>query len=253
MSDLTRYALVGFIVLLGNYQQGVTGFGSNVLALPFVILLLGLDRAVPLLVVQAWVLALLMVAEARRHIDWREYRRVVLLAAAGLPVGLWLARALPEHALRWALVVFMGGVGVEGLIREMAATAPEGVRAPRRRVSRWFRLLVPLGGMMQGAFGTGGPPIVVYADRALRDKSVFRATLSLVWLTLNTVLVATFLATGRLNYELGWLNLACLPATLLGMWLGTHTHYRLNERAFRLSVYGALLLAAGVLAWSLLK
>lgn len=265
MPEVTRYVIVGLIVLLGNFQQGVTGFGSNVLALPFVILLLGLHRAVPLLVVQAWVLAALMVWESHRHIDWRQCGKILLLGAAGQPVGLWLAGTLPEHALRWALVAFMSGVGAEGLVREgrrASADAPDAERvgadapdAPTavRSPARWFTLLVPVGGIMNGAFGTGGPPIVVYADRAMRDKSVFRATLSMVWLVLDTILVAVFIATGRLDQTQLWLNLLCLPATLAGMWTGTHTHYRMNEHAFRLSVYAVLVMAAGVLAWSLLK
>ena len=251
MSEVTRIAVVFLIVLLGNFQAGITGFGSSVLALPFVILLLGLNRAVPLLVIQAWVLSMLIVFESRRYINWREYRRIVLLAAAGLPVGLWLADALPDHILRWTLVAFMTIVGIEGLVRERRRTSDGG--RDTQRPSRWFRVLVPLGGAMQGAFGTGGPPIVVYADRAMRDKSIFRATLSMVWLTLNTALVTAFMINGRIDLHQTWLNALCLPATLLGMWGGTHTHNRLNEHAFRLSVYAVLVMAAGVLAWSLLK
>lgn len=254
MSETTTYVIVGLIVLLGNCQQGVTGFGSNVLALPFVTLLIGLEHAVPLLVVQGWVLAILMVAEARRHIDWGEYGRIVVLAAVGLPVGLWLAHTLPEHELRWALVVFMGVVGIQGLVRESRASS--GGRADetgRGKAPLWLRFLVPLGGIMQGAFGTGGPLIVVYADRALPGKTVFRATLSMLWLTLNTILVVTFIASGRVGHEQLGLNLICLPATLAGMWIGTHTHYRLDEHVFRQSVYGVLVLAAAVLAYSLLR
>jgi len=185
-------------------------------------------------------------------------------------VGLWLAHTLPERAMRWALVVFMGGVGIEGLARggrvgedtpdtaepvewDASSSRGPGHPGPATGAARWLLCLVPLGGIMQGAFGTGGPLTVVYADRALRDKSVFRATLSMLWLTLNTILVATFFATGRMDHEQLWLNLLCLPATLAGMWIGTHTHYRLDERAFRLSVYAVLVMAAGVLAWSLLK
>jgi uncharacterized protein len=257
MSEATRYLIVGLIVLIGNGQQGITGFGSNVLALPFVILLLGLQRAVPLLVTQGLLLAILMVCESRRFIDWREYGRIVLLAVIGLPVGIYAAKVLPEHALRWALVGFMGVVGVQGLAREgsRGQEAGAGTRPPTRSPGppRWLRCLVPLGGVMQGAFGTGGPLIVVYADRALRDKSVFRATLSMLWLTLNLILVGTFFASGRMDHEQFWLNLLCLPATLAGMWIGTHTHYRMDERIFRLSVYAVLVMAAGVLAWSLVK
>jgi hypothetical protein len=251
MPDTARYVIVGLIILLTHFQEGITGFGCTVLALPFVTLLIGLDQAVPVLVVQAWVLAGLIVVVSRRHIAWREYRTIVGLAAVGLPVGMWVAHALPEQALRWVLAGFMLAVGLQGLMREARCPA-----MPAEAVacgSSWAKALLPLGGVIQGAFGSGGPLIVVYAARALTHKTVFRATLCMLWLTLNTVLIGGFVAVGRLNPPLLWLNAAYLPATLLGLWLGNHAHYRINERVFRRLVYGVLMGSGAVLVWSLLS
>ena len=51
------YALIFAIILLANTASSLTGFGGTVLALPFVAMLIGVKTAVPVLVVQAWVLA----------------------------------------------------------------------------------------------------------------------------------------------------------------------------------------------------
>lgn len=258
------YIIVGLIILLTHFQSGITGFGASALALPFVTLLIGLDRAVPVLVVQAFILSVLMVAEAWRHISWPQYGRMVGLAAAGMPVGMWLARALPEDALRWVLAGFMVLIGVQGLLRERSCGAgpctPPGLAdgaghkpPPHGSAPAWCQFLLPLGGIIQGAFGTGGPLIVVYATRALTHKTVFRATLCVLWVTLNAIMIGSFIAIGRLNVHLLSLNAAYLPATMVGLWLGNRAHYRIDEHTFRQFVYTVLVLSGAVLAWSLVR
>jgi uncharacterized membrane protein YfcA len=251
MQDALPYVVVGLIIFLTHFQEGITGFGCTVLALPFVTLLIGLDQAVPILVVQAWVLAGLIAIESRRHISWPQYGRVVGLTAVGLPVGIWGATALPEHRLRWVLAGFMVVVGVQGFLRERSCpAAADGVPA---WVPKWAQALLPLGGLAQGAFGSGGPLIVVYAARVLTHKSVFRATLCMLWLTLNTIMIGTWAIGGRFDTHMLTMNAAYLPATLIGLWLGNRAHYRINEHAFRQMVYAVLMLSGVVLVWSLLK
>ncbi|MBU0611182.1 MAG: sulfite exporter TauE/SafE family protein [Armatimonadetes bacterium] len=254
MHDALQYVVVGLIIFLTHFQEGITGFGCTVLALPFVTLLIGLDQAVPILVVQAWVLAGLIVIESRRHISWPQYGRIVGLVALGLPVGIWGATALPEHKLRWVLAGFMVVVGLQGLLRErrVGADVPDALDAPAR-APWWAQALLPLGGLIQGAFGSGGPLVVVYAARALTHKSVFRATLCMLWLTLNTIMISTWIIAGRFDTHLITMNAAYLPATLIGLWLGNHAHYRINEHLFRQVVYAVLMLSGVVLVWSLLK
>jgi uncharacterized membrane protein YfcA len=255
MHDALPYVVVGLIIFLTHFQEGITGFGCTVLALPFVTLLIGLDQAVPILVVQAWVLAALIVIESRRHIAWPQYARIVGLAAIGLPVGIWGATALPEHKLRWVLAGFMVIVGVQGSLREARARAntPEAPEATPPRTPWWTQALLPLGGLIQGAFGSGGPLVVVYAARVLTHKSVFRATLCMLWVTLNTLMIGAWIIRGRFDTHLIQMNAAYLPATLIGLWLGNRAHYRINEHAFRQIVYGVLTLSGAVLVWSLLK
>ena len=229
------------VVLLSHFQSSITGFGATVLALPFLAMLLGLHVAVPVLVLLALPLSTLIVLEARRHIDWREYGKLVGLVVVGMPVGMWLSGNMPEAPLKGLLGAFTLIVGVRGVLRPV----PVETDGPGPSWKVWFRTaLAPLGGVMHGAFGAGGPLIVVYAARALPDKSEFRVTLCMLWITLNAILIGRWVATSALTLHELKIAALCLPFTVLAMVLGTRVHYRVNETVFRRIVYAVLILAA---------
>ena len=240
---------IGLIVLVGYFQNAVTGFGGTVLSLPFVAMLVDLKTAVPALVVQAWAVGLMVTIESRRHIVWREYLKLTLLMVAGLPVGIWVMGFMPEGPLKIFLGVFCIMVGVYGLFHPVPAPS-----ADASALKRWgLAALLPLAGMVHGAFATGGPLAVVYAARAIPDKSLFRVTLSMLWLTLNTIMVTQFAIGGRYSGETLTLAGACLPFTVLGFIGGTMAHYRLNEVLFRRIVYSILIAAAAGLLMSVAR
>lgn len=245
MIEPGAYALIFLVVLLSNTASSLTGFGGTILALPFVAMIIGLKLAVPVLVVQAWVLAVFICTEARRHISWRDWAKIVGFVVAGLPVGLWAATVVPEDPLKVALGLFTLGVGVYGVIRPMPH------EDSRERLVGWkgraLTALLAVGGVVHGAFATGGPLIVLYGTRAIRDKSVFRVTMSATWLTLNTILLAQWFVRGGFTGAQLHLAALCIPFTLAGMALGTLAHYRVNEVLFRRAVYAVLIAAAVML------
>jgi uncharacterized membrane protein YfcA len=154
---------------------------------------------------------------------------------------MWLSGNVPETPMKAVLGAFTLLVGVRGVMRPVPVAA-DGPGSPWKV---WVRTaLAPLGGVMHGAFGAGGPLIVVYATRALPDKSAFRVTLCMLWVTLNTILISQWVATSALTlHELKIAGL-CLPFTIIAMVLGTRVHYRINEAVFRRIVYAVLVIAA---------
>ncbi len=251
MSDALRYGLTALVILLTHFQEGVTGFGCTVLALPFVTLLLGLNTAVPVLVLQGWLIALLIVIESRKKIVWSEFGKLLLLVGIGMPVGMWMSGAIPEMGLRWVLAVFMLGVGAQGLIKHLAPNVAGQDASPRTKAVA--SLFLPLGGIIHGAFGSGGPLIVIYAAKALTDKSLFRVTLCLLWAVLNTGLIVQWVVISKLDAHVMKIAGACLPFTLAGFFLGNHAHYRIDELAFRRVIYSVLTASGIVLIWSLVS
>lgn len=242
MSDYVRYGLVALIIFLTHIQEGITGFGCTVLALPFIALLLGLKVAVPVLVIQAWVLTLYIVLVSRKQIVWREYAYILLIAGLGFPFGMYMSHRLPEDGLKWVLAIFMVAIGIHGFLTYMLR--PKAKVNASQGSKRWASGLLPIGGLIHGAFGSGGPLVVVYATKALQDKSLFRVTLCMVWFTLNTILVSQWIIRSTLSAHILRLTAFCLPFTVIGMLLGNVAHYRMNELLFRRLVY-AVLIAAG--------
>jgi len=248
-----QYALLILVMFATHFQAGVTGFGGSVLALPFVVFLLGdLELSVKLLVIQSWIPTIFILVRSRQHIVWREYARMALFTLIGLPIGMVMLSYLPKSALKAVLGVFMIGVGGRGL-RVVLQGLEEAAWSPTA-VHNWaMNSLLFLGGIIHGAFGSGGPLVVIYATRALTDKGLFRVTLCMLWMTLNTVLL-THWAPGLLSDSLLWHYTAiCTPFTAVSIVMGDFCHHRLNERLFRLLVFAVLLVAGVAFVYSAVR
>jgi len=249
MPELAKILLVGGVVLITHCLEGITGFGCTVLALPFIALLMGIKSAVPILVMLAWILAGYIIIRSWKNIKWREFAFILLHVAIGLPFGIYLFDNFSEKALKAVLCVFMVLVGMQGLIKNMKnkENIPD-IKAGRSPIKR---ALLVLGGMIHGAFGTGGPFVVIYASQALRHKTLFRVTLCLLWFTLNTIMMIKWTVAGNVwNDEIGAGILVSLPFLFAGMFLGDYLHYKVNERVFRVVVYAVLLASGLVMGYS---
>jgi len=250
----TQILLVGVIVLITHALEGITGFGCTVLALPFVATVLGLDAAVPVLTALAWLLAAYIVTVSRKKIVWKEFRFIAVYVGLGLPLGMLLFHVLPKNGLKGLLALFMVGIGTHGFCK----TRHDGragfsahlaqLAVQKNRIMRWILFL---GGVIHGAFAAGGPFVVIYASKALPDKSLFRVSLCLLWLVMNTVLLIKFTLLGTWTPELGTTLLVTLPFLAAGMLFGDFMHRRVHEYYFRLIVYTVLFVSGVVLAYSL--
>jgi len=242
MDPLTVILIFGIVVFFTHLLEGITGFGCTVLALPFAALLLGLHTAVPVLVVLGWLLSVYIVITSRKHIQWKQFLFIVIHAAIGLPIGMMLFDRLPEAALKTLLAVFMVGVGVRGFIKTWRSGHEMAPAQDSRSI--WMRLILLLGGIIHGAFGTGGPFVVIYAGKALPNKSLFRVTLCMLWAVLNTILIMKWTITGGVwTPPVIKATSIALPFLAAGLFAGDWLHHRVNERRFRLTVYGVLFLS----------
>lgn len=234
---MTSYLMLGCVVLLTHFLEGITGFGCTVLALPFAIMLLGTQQAVPVLLFLALLLAAYIVWIDRRRIVWRVFARIILLVGIGLPFGMFTFGHVDERVLRWILGVFMVVVAGRGLLSFV-------IRFDENRLPKWvLNLLLVAGGFIHGVFSSGGPLVVIYARHALRDKSHFRATISLLWLSLNTVMLVQGLISGRMTAEIWKIIGVCLPFVLVGAAAGNWAHRHIKDRYFSQIVYSVLLVS----------
>ena len=242
-----KTVLCGLTVLATHLIEGVTGFGSSVLALPFLIPLVGIRNAVPMLCVLNCVMAVYLVCRSWQSISWREFGFIALWVAAGLPVGLTLYEFLPAQHLCVVLGTAMIVIGADGVRKCRKRSADPAVPSGAKR-SILMRALLFCGGIIQGAFGSGGPFIVIYAAKALPEKSLFRVTLSLLWLATTSVRLVVWTIQGTVwNRDNAMLALAALPFMVAGVLIGDWLHHRVDGYCFRLCVYLVLGVAGAVM------
>lgn len=252
MNEWCLILIAGFIVFTTFTVEGIAGFGATVLALPFVTMLIGVEKAVPMLSSLSVLLSLFIVSRSWRNIDLREYGFILLHVGLGVPAGLLMMDHLPKEWLIGILVCFMFFTGIRGVV-SVAAPEKQFGRADGNNKSVLFRFILFVGGIIQGAFSSGGPVVVMYASRAIPEKSRFRAVLSTLWLTTNSVMITKWTISGKVwTPQMGKLILCTLPFIVTGMILGDYLHHRVEQRKFSIMVYSVLIAAAFMLGGKLI-
>ena len=240
---MTTILLLTLIIILAHFIETVTGFGATVIALALGVHLVSLNDLVVTLVLLGLLQSLYLVVRGHGLIELRLLLKNVLpLCGLGLAVGAYVSNRLETPVLQRILGVFVVAVAVlelGRLLRKQANT--------RRLNPLAARALLLGAGFFHGIFASGGPLIVYYASREIEEKRVFRATLSLLWLVLNSVLLGTFIFAGRLGSSQVVLAGQLAVGLVLGIVLGELWHHRISPRAFRLVVQGVLVVIGLVL------
>ncbi len=229
------------VVFLGYLVQTVTGFGSALICVTLGALAIPIEELLPMIVPLSFLQTSYVVIRHRRHIAWGLLlKRVLPVMGVGLLVGMYLFRGVAGSGLRYAFAAMVFLLAARELWRMLRADATSPGKLPTAlSIAAIFGA-----GITHGIYASGGPLLVYATGREGLDKEQFRATLCTVWLTLNVVLVAGFALDGA--YDVGRMSKVGLLmlAVPLGIVLGERLHARVDERRFKLGVYGLLILAA---------
>jgi len=233
-------ALTLLILFVTHLVGGVAAFGSTLLALPL-ILLAGweLRPAVAMLLIIGSVQALSMAWLTGRDADWRVLRRIFVIAGIGLPLGFLFAHLLPQRALQAILGLVLACAGASHFVE-------------RRLGREWqpagsvLNALLLAGGVIHGAFGSGGATLTIFGRYALPQKEAFRGTLSIMWVVLNVFVIAGLAAEGQVSYDVAEVAIPGAIVVFLGTVLGHRLATRLSQARFRDVVAALLVLAGGV-------
>ncbi len=230
--------------------EATRGFGATVVAVTAVAPWWSIPAFLPAFVSLNLGLSGYLLVRYSRHVRWRWLGAVLLPPMlAGLPLGWWLGGVLSNIWLRrlfGAFAASLAALELGALWRAHRAREPGSEDLPRPALPRARRVALLLaGGLVHGLFATGGPMAVYVAARDVRQPGAFRATLAVLWFSLNAVLVAAFAARSQLGLAHAALAGAMLPGLALGIATGEWLHRRVPRHHFAAAVY-ALLLGAGL-------
>jgi uncharacterized membrane protein YfcA len=231
------YWIFGALVLGSAYfVRGVAGFGSGLVAIPLLALLLPLPLVVPLVVFLDYVASASHGLKDRNEVQWRQIWPLLPFSVLGVISGLYLFKTVDSTMLAHALGVFILLYALYSLL----------VKQGEGHVSAlWAVPAGSLGGLVGTLFGTGGPFYVVYLKHRGLPKTQFRATFATIFLMDGAGRLTGYLAGGYFDRD--WLILAAvsLPIMALGLFAGGHVHTGISQRGFQIAV-SILLVVSGV-------
>ena len=235
---MTTTVVVVLGALCGGFVTGLAGFGTGLTALAFWL------HVVNPVVAAALVVSCSVVGQAqslytvRRAITWRRAWPFLAGGIVGVPVGVASLQVIAPQTLKVFLgIVLIGYTGVMLGLRRFPTIAWGGKVADG--------MIGFGGGALGGLAGLSGPLPTIWCGLRGWNADAQRAVYQPFNLISLAIVLCTYITQGTMTGEVWGLVFMCIPATILGAFLGIRAYGRVNDRQFRTLVL-CLLLVSGM-------
>ena len=182
--------------------------------------------------------------------DWKKIHFhsaswLVFSSLLGIPLGLLLLTNSHQRGVKAVLALIIIAFAVYSLI----GRAPLELKQDHRG---WLLGCGFFAGILGGAYGMNGPPLVVYGTMRKWSAQHFRATLQGYFLPASVIGMVGYCLAGLWTPTVSRYYLLSLPVTFLGVYLGRVINHRLHGDSFYKYLYaglagiGTLLLAQAI-------
>lgn len=234
--SVVDWLLLGGALLLAYLVRGATGFGSGLIGVPLLVLMLPLTLVVPVVSALDYLASATHGVVHRSSIVWRDLWVLLPPALIGMLLALYLFKNLDLSLLTHGLGIFVLVYAVWALLA---------VQPKQRRSRAWGLPLGLVAGLIGTLFGIGGPFYVIYFRLRRLDKHQFRATFAMTYLVEGMARLVGYALTGLFDRDGLLLMAAAIPVVFVGLYLGEHIHSRLSQQGMH-RLIGVLVLMAGI-------
>lgn len=238
-----RTVAVLLILFVATLIRSAFGFGEALLAVPLLAFFVPVKVAAPLAVLLSITIAGLVVVQDWRKIHLRSARWLIVSTLFGTPLGLLLLTSRFPRLVKALLAVVIMAFAVYSLL---------GRRTPQLEHDsrRWLLGCGFLAGVLGGAYGMNGPPLVVYGAMRRWSAQHFRATLQGYFLPASILGMIGYWVAGLWVPAVTHYYVISLPGIVPAVYLGRVINHRMDGEAFLKYVYTGL---AGIGAVLLLQ
>jgi uncharacterized membrane protein YfcA len=229
--------LIAFVATL---IRSTFGFGEALIAVPLLALILPVEVAAPVAVLLSITIAAVVVVQDWRKIHVRSTGWLLAPTFVGIPAGIWLLKSthhdLVKAVLALVIVTFSGYFLL-------------GSKPPRLENDShaWLLGCGFFAGILGGAYGMNGPPLVIYGAMRRWSPQHFRATLQGYFLPASIVGVVGYWLGGLWTPAVTHYFLIALIAAVPAIFLGRALNHRLSGDAFLKYVHAGVVTVGIVL------
>ncbi len=226
------------ILFFATFVRSAFGFGEALISVPLLALIMPIEVAAPVAVLVSITVAGIVVAQDWRQVHFRSAGLLVLSTLVGTPLGLWLLTAVAGGIIKASLAAIIVVFSSYSLLN----------RRPTVLHNDRLAWLFGFGaGVLGGAYGMSGPPLVIYGALRRWSPQHFRATLQGYFLPASVFVMCGYWLADLWTPTVTRYYLLALPAIVLAIFLGRMVNQRMNGPSFLRYVHIGLIMVGAVL------
>ncbi len=233
------YAII--CIFLASIVRGFSGFGFSLLSITALSLVLPPAQVVPSIFMLEVAASIRLLPEVWKDIHWCSLAPLIAGCLVATPFGVWLLANVPAPPMQMALGIFV-------LLSTILLWLGYALKAMPGRVASMA--VGAASGLANGAFGIGGPPVILFYFASPAGNIAGRASLIAFFLATDVIGLAFQWREDLVTREAALMAAIFVVPLMLGIWVGTRGFKNADPKMFRKIV---LLILAALAIISVLK
>ena len=223
------------IIFLAAIVRGFSGFGFSLLAITALSLIYTPAEIVPSIFMLELAASINLLPSIWKDIHWRSLGPLTLGCLVATPIGVWFLAHIAPAPMQLALAIFV--LAATGLLWM-------GFELKRMPGTLTSTFAGAASGLANGAFGIGGPPVILFYFSSPAGVAAGRASLVAFFLATDFIGLANQSYQGLITWDAAYRALAYLPALVIGVWVGARSFKSVDQALFRKIVFVLLAMMA---------
>jgi uncharacterized protein len=228
-------AFACLVVFLAAIVRGYSGFGFSLLTITALSLMYPPAEIVPSIFMLELAASANLLPSIWKDIHWKSLGPLTLGCLIATPIGVWALAHVAPAPMQMALSIFVlvatflmwRGFALKSMPGALASTAAGAAS-----------------GLSNGAFGIGGPPVILFYFASPAGVAAGRASLVAFFIATDVIGLANQSVHGLITKDTAFRAALYLPALLAGVWLGARSFKTADPETFRKYVLAILAVLA---------
>ena len=236
------YLVLALTIFAASLIQGMTGFGSALVAMAILPLFLPIRTVTHLVLLAGLLINILIFVRFHQHFDIKKLLPIIAGAVVGVPIGVYGLKMIDERIIKAVLGTVLFSYSCYALMgREYAGRISE----------KWGYAFGFLSGCLGGAINTSGPPVVIHAALQRWNQHEVMTTLQSFFIVSGIYTLVMHSLHGLFTMTVLRYWALMIPVQIAGVFLGIFLHRRINEELFRKFIYLLLIAFSVIIFYSI--
>jgi len=236
--------LISSIFFLAGIVQGISGFGSALIAMPLLTLFIDVKTAVPLCILHSVLMTSYLSLKMKSHLEKKKILPLLLGSLPGIYFGVTFLKNVDSDVIKLLLGILIVAYSMYSYF----------LRPQPKTLHKAWAYIAGFGtGFIGSAFSAGGPPTIIYTTLTGWSKDYIKATLTGFFLISAIITAVVHAATGLTTALVIKYFLISSAFVLIGVYAGTKLYNRVSTEVYIKVILILLVILGGMMCITALQ